>query len=76
MTTEHKPQNVQVDHPKGWYVIDAGPHEGHKATIVAREMPSQRGVEENWVECECGEAWGYVDSSADELAKDGDGWPE
>lgn len=72
---------MSVDHPSGTYVIDAGPHEGHTATIVARDMPGARFdgeyfVPENWVVCECGEQWGYVDSSADEEAKDGDGWPE
>ena len=71
---------VTVDHPSGFYVIDAGEHEGHRAEIVAREMPGDRGggrfVLENWVICECGDAWGYVDSSADEKAKDGNGWPE
>jgi hypothetical protein len=63
-----------IDHPSGSYIIDAGPHEGHTAKIVARDMPGDRVtgavVPENWVVCECGEAWGYVDSSADELAKD------
>ncbi len=70
-----------VDHPSGSWIIDRGPHEGHRASIVARDMPGERFdgkyfVEENWVVCECGASWGYVDSSADEKAKDGDGWPE
>lgn len=63
------------------YVIDAGPHEGHTATVVAAGMPSVRfdkmvGEWDTWVECECGEAWAFVPAEADEEAKDGDGWPE
>jgi hypothetical protein len=63
------------DHPSGSYIIDLGEHQGHRATIVARGMPGERFggkwfVPENWVVCECGAAWGYVDSSADGKAKD------
>lgn len=63
-----------------------GPHEGHTITVIATDVPGAREygipthtvrfVDEVWVECSCGERWGYVDPDADEAAKDGDGWPE
>lgn len=71
------------------YQPDVGEHEGHTVRVIAVDMDEYRPLTDSvvgptvWVECQdddCQERdvarWSFVDPIADELAKEGDGWPE